>query len=70
MIHALYTHRDFIVVAKPPSMLTHGHPRFPKERSLIELLQEQYNEELFIVHRLDRSASGCILVASSICGGA
>ena len=63
MISELYTHSDFIIVAKPPCMLTHGHPRFPQERALIEILQEQYERDLFIVHRLDRSASGCILVA-------
>ena len=54
---------DWFIVAKPPTLLTHGHPRFPKEVSLIERLQLQCDQKLFIVHRLDRGASGCLLIA-------
>ena len=62
-IDILYEDSQCVVVAKPPKMLTHGHPRFPNERSLIERIQEQCQRIFYIVHRLDRSASGCVLLA-------
>jgi len=62
-IEILYEDPNCIVVAKPPQLLTHGHPRFPKEKSLITRVQEQCGYPLYIVHRLDRGASGCLLIA-------
>jgi tRNA pseudouridine65 synthase len=62
-ITILYEDEGCIVVAKPPQLLTHGHPRFPHEISLIERIQEQCRRSLYIVHRLDRGASGCLLIS-------
>ena len=46
-------------------MLTHGHPRFPNEISLITHIQEQLQRQMYIVHRLDRGASGCLLISKT-----
>jgi len=64
-VQILYEDEGCVVVAKPPCMLTHGHPRFPNEVSLIERIQDQMQREMFIVHRLDRGASGCLLISKS-----
>ena len=58
-IDILYEDDGCVVVAKPPRLLTHGHPRFPEEISLIERVQTQLQRKKYIVHRLDRGASGC-----------
>ena len=62
-IDILFEDENCVVVAKPPQLLTHGHPRFPNEVSLIERIQKQCGMPLFIVHRLDRGASGCLLIS-------
>ena len=62
-IQILYEDEGCVVVAKPPCMLTHGHPRFPNEISLIDRIQNQLKRDLYIVHRLDRGASGCLLIS-------
>lgn len=62
-IDVLYEDTGCVVVAKPPRLLTHGHPRFPQEVSLIERIQEQLQRKMYIVHRLDRGASGCLLIS-------
>ena len=54
---------DWVIVSKPPKLLMHGHPRFPGAATLIDTLQEQLSRQLWIVHRLDRSASGVLIVA-------
>jgi tRNA pseudouridine65 synthase len=62
-IDILYEDDGCVVVAKPPRLLTHGHPRFPEEISLIERVQTQLQRKMYIVHRLDRGASGCLLIS-------
>ena len=64
-IEILFEDEGCVVVAKPPQLLTHGHPRFPNEVSLIERMQQQCGMPLYIVHRLDRGASGCLLISKS-----
>ncbi|MEC7987950.1 MAG: pseudouridine synthase [Myxococcota bacterium] len=54
---------NWVVVAKPPKLLTHGHPRFPGAPTLIGSVEEQEGWPVWIVHRLDRSASGCLILA-------
>ena len=64
-IRILYEDEGCVVVAKPPRMLTHGHPRFPHEISVIERISTQFQQKMYIVHRLDRGASGCLLISKS-----
>jgi len=56
---------DFLVVAKPPHLLS--HPTRPDgERSLLGWLQEKFpGEFVALVNRLDRETSGTVLVARS-----
>ncbi len=56
---------DFLVVAKPPHLLS--HPTRPDGKpSLLGWLQEKYpGEFVALVNRLDRETSGTILVARS-----
>ena len=62
-INILHQSEDWVIVSKPPNLLMHSHPRFPGAETLIDNLQEQLNHQLWIVHRLDRSASGVLIVA-------
>jgi 23S rRNA pseudouridine1911/1915/1917 synthase len=57
--------RDFLVVAKPPNLLS--HPTRPDgTRTLLGWLQERFpGEFVALVNRLDRETSGTILVARS-----
>lgn len=61
----LARHDDFLVVAKPPHLLS--HPTRPDGKpSLLGWLQEQFpGEFVALVNRLDRETSGTILAARS-----
>ena len=56
---------DWIIIAKPPGILVHSHPRFPTEKTIIERLSEQLEQPVWTVHRLDRQASGCLIYAKN-----
>jgi 23S rRNA pseudouridine1911/1915/1917 synthase len=61
----LETHADFLVVAKPPHLLS--HPTRPDGKpTLLGWLQEKFpGEFVALANRLDRETSGTILVARS-----
>jgi 23S rRNA pseudouridine1911/1915/1917 synthase len=61
----LARHADFLVVAKPPDLLS--HPTRPDgARTLLGWLQEQFpGEFVALVNRLDRETSGTVLAARS-----
>jgi 23S rRNA pseudouridine1911/1915/1917 synthase len=61
----LAEHADFLVVAKPPDLLS--HPTRPDgARTLLGWLQERYpGQFVALVNRLDRETSGAVLVARS-----
>jgi 23S rRNA pseudouridine1911/1915/1917 synthase len=61
----LAQHPDFLVVAKPPNLLS--HPTRPDGKpTLLGWLQEKFpGEFVALVNRLDRETSGTILVARS-----
>jgi 23S rRNA pseudouridine1911/1915/1917 synthase len=61
----LAQHADFLVVAKPPHVLS--HPTRPDgEPTLLGWLQEKFpGEFVALVNRLDRETSGTVLVARS-----
>src|SRR5579862_3556404 len=56
---------DFLIVAKPPNLIS--HPTRPDGKpSLLGWLQEQFpGEFVALVNRLDRETSGTVLVARS-----
>ncbi|WP_420573460.1 pseudouridine synthase [Kordia sp.] len=58
---------DFVIaVSKPNNMLVH-HSHMARnqaeEQTLVGLLQETYEKEVFPIHRLDRKTSGIVLCA-------
>src|ERR1700722_3311976 len=61
----LAQHADFLIVAKPPDLLS--HPTRPDGKpTLLGWLQEQFpGEFVALVNRLDRETSGTVLVARS-----
>jgi 23S rRNA pseudouridine1911/1915/1917 synthase len=61
----LAQHADFLVVAKPPDLLS--HPTRPDgTRTLLGWLQEKFpGEFVALVNRLDRETSGTVLAARS-----
>ena len=61
----LFQHADFLVVAKPPHLLS--HPTRPDGKpTLLGWLQEKFpGEFVALVNRLDRETSGTILAARS-----
>lgn len=64
-LEILYEDSDIIAVNKPAGMLSipaRGH--LACEKSLLDLLKEKYGR-VYVVHRLDREASGVILFAKN-----
>src|ERR1700677_3757217 len=61
----LAQHADFLVVAKPPDLLS--HPTRPDgQPTLLGWLQELFpGEFIALVNRLDRETSGTVLIARS-----
>jgi tRNA pseudouridine32 synthase / 23S rRNA pseudouridine746 synthase len=58
----LYESSDFIAVDKPENLASIPERR-PGSDSVIQLLQRERGEKLFVVHRLDKEVSGVILFA-------
>jgi len=58
----LYKASDFYVLDKPAGLSTHS-PDAGKTQGFIETAQTLLNEKLWVVHRLDKDTSGCLIVA-------
>ncbi len=63
-LHVLYADDALAVVDKPAGLMVHdsalarGETDFAADR-----LREQFGKPIFLVHRLDRATSGCLLLA-------
>ena len=63
-LHVLYADAHLAVVDKPAGLMAHdsalarGESDFAADR-----LREQFGKPIFLVHRLDRATSGCLLLA-------
>ena len=62
MISILFEDADIVAVDKPEALAAIPERR-PQGDSLLERLQAQRDERLFIVHRIDKDTSGVILFA-------
>ena len=65
-LHAPVLHAGdrFVVVAKPAGVMLHDSALARGESDfLADRLRAQFNASIFLVHRLDRATSGCLLVA-------
>jgi 23S rRNA pseudouridine955/2504/2580 synthase len=63
-ISILFEDEYFLVVSKSGDLPVHPAGRY-KKNTLLEILKSQYNQDISIVHRLDRETSGIILVAKN-----
>lgn len=62
-ISLVYANDEYVVVDKPSLMLT-VPPRFPDEREILGLqLQEELQQRVWPVHRLDYEVSGLVMFA-------
>jgi len=59
-LHALYEDDDYLIIDKPPGLLSNG-PNSAESR-----LQKQFNNpQIEAVHRIDRETSGCLLFSKN-----
>lgn len=62
MIDIIYQHQDFIIIDKPAGLSVHSDD----SPGVIPLLQTQLNvPKLWLVHRLDKTTSGLLIIATS-----
>ncbi len=54
---------EWIVVAKPPRVITHRNWAHPREYAMLQRVRDLVGERVYPIHRLDRAASGCLLFA-------
>ena len=64
-IGVLFEDNYLVIVNKPNNVLVHNsyYARNIKDATLLDLLKEQLNLELYPVHRLDRKTSGVLVLA-------
>ena len=62
-IPILYQCADFVIINKPAGILVHRHHRFPNERPILQRIRDQLGQHVWLVHRLDRQTSGCLIIA-------
>ena len=54
----------FAVVAKPAGLMVHDSKLARGETDFAaDQLREQFGKPIFLIHRLDRATSGCLLLA-------
>lgn len=64
MLPILFENEDLVAVDKPEGLATIPEGR-PERVCLLTLLQPSFPERLYIVHRLDKEASGVVLLAKN-----
>lgn len=64
MIDTLYGDESLAVVDKPAGLMVHDSKLARGETDFVaDRLREQFGRPIFLVHRLDRATSGCLLLA-------
>ncbi len=61
-IPVLYESTDYLAVNKPEGIASIPE-RLPKTESVLQILQQDRGEKLYVVHRLDKEVSGVLLFA-------
>ena len=63
-VGVLFADAHLAVVDKPPGLMAHASALARGERDfLADRLRVQFDRQVFLVHRLDRATSGCLLLA-------
>jgi len=63
-VRALAQGDGWIVVAKPPQVITHRNWAHRKEYAMLQRVRDLVGDRVYPIHRLDRGASGCLLFAT------
>lgn len=64
MIDVLFRDEHLAIVDKPAGLMAHASPMARGEEDfLLDRLREQFARPVFLIHRLDRATSGCLLLA-------
>jgi tRNA pseudouridine65 synthase len=63
-LHVLAQGDGWIAVAKPPALLVHRSEATPHASAALQIVRDQTGAHVYPIHRLDRSASGCLLFAT------
>lgn len=61
----LHESPHFVVVAKPPGLLVHRNEYQPEAPAALQAVRNMLGTSVYPVHRLDRGASGCLVMATS-----
>lgn len=64
-IPILYEDQQCLVINKPAGLPVHPAGSIKDQKTLVEILAEQRGQEVFLVHRLDKDTTGCLLIAKS-----
>ncbi|MCB9779976.1 MAG: pseudouridylate synthase [Alphaproteobacteria bacterium] len=54
----------WVVVSKPPRVVVHRGPRMRRASAMLQRVRDMLGRRVFLVHRLDRQTSGCLLLAT------
>lgn len=61
LIKIIFEDKYFLVVKKPKGLIVHKNSNF--DNNLIDILSKNFNTNCKLVHRLDKDASGLILIS-------
>ena len=64
-IDILYEDSNCFVINKPSGLTVHPAATTKDEKTLVEILEEERGEKVFLVHRWDKGTTGCLLIAKS-----
>ncbi len=63
-LHVLHADAHLAVIDKPAGLMVHDSKLARGERDFVaDRLREQFGRQIFLIHRLDRATSGCLLLA-------
>lgn len=54
----------WLIVAKPPHVICHRNAQARKADAMLQRVRDQIGERIYLVHRLDRNTSGCLIIAT------
>ncbi|AGX89264.1 RluA family pseudouridine synthase [Mycoplasma parvum] len=57
--------KHYLIVDKASGLLVHKDKYTTDKNTLIDILKEEYGEEIYLVNRLDKNTSGLLLVAKN-----
>ncbi|MDR2192584.1 MAG: RluA family pseudouridine synthase [Endomicrobium sp.] len=65
LIEILYQDDNIIVVNKPAGILTIPDQHTVENKTLVGMLKKQFNQKIWVVHRIDRDTTGVLVFAKN-----